>query len=249
MPLRGASHASPMIAAARVADARPVVSIEDVTHRYGKVVALDDISLEIPSGLMVGIIGPDGVGKSTLLALDRRLAKKMQQGRVTVLDGDIADGPAPARGVPAHRLHAAGPRQEPLSRAQRLRQRRLHGAALRAVATSERAARVKQLLDATGLGPFPDRPAGKLSGGMKQKVGLCGALVHDPDLLDPRRADDRRRSALAPPVLDADRRHPRRPPEHERRHLDRVHGRGAAVGLDRRDGRGAACWRRERRPS
>ena len=42
---------------------------------------------------------------------------------------------------------------------------------------------VKELLDATGLGPFPDRPAGKLSGGMKQKVGLCGALVHDPDLL------------------------------------------------------------------
>ena len=44
-------------------------------------------------------------------------------------------------------------------------------------------ARIKELLEATGLGPFADRPAGKLSGGMKQKVGLCGALVHDPDLL------------------------------------------------------------------
>ena len=48
---------------------------------------------------------------------------------------------------------------------------------------SERPAKIKELLDATGLGPFPDRPAGKLSGGMKQKVGLCGALVHEPDLL------------------------------------------------------------------
>ena len=48
---------------------------------------------------------------------------------------------------------------------------------------SERPVKIKQLLDATGLGPFADRPAGKLSGGMKQKVGLCGALVHDPDLL------------------------------------------------------------------
>ena len=47
----------------------------------------------------------------------------------------------------------------------------------------ERPAKVKELLDATGLGPFPQRPAGKLSGGMKQKVGLCGALVHEPDLL------------------------------------------------------------------
>jgi ribosome-dependent ATPase len=48
---------------------------------------------------------------------------------------------------------------------------------------TERPAKVKELLDATGLGPFPGRPAGKLSGGMKQKVGLCGALVHEPDLL------------------------------------------------------------------
>ncbi|OHB58749.1 MAG: multidrug ABC transporter ATP-binding protein, partial [Planctomycetes bacterium GWF2_42_9] len=47
----------------------------------------------------------------------------------------------------------------------------------------ERPVRIKELLDATGLGPFPERPAGKLSGGMKQKVGLCGSLVHEPDLL------------------------------------------------------------------
>src|SRR5258708_15628004 len=52
-------------------DALPilVVSIKDVTHRYGRVVALDGISLDIPSGVMVGIVGPDGVGKSTLMAL------------------------------------------------------------------------------------------------------------------------------------------------------------------------------------
>jgi ribosome-dependent ATPase len=51
------------------------------------------------------------------------------------------------------------------------------------VSDAEREPRIKALLNATGLGPFPDRPAGKLSGGMKQKVGLCGALIHDPDLL------------------------------------------------------------------
>src|SRR5512146_731382 len=69
---------------------KPVVSIKDVTHRYGKVVALDGISLEIPSGRMVGIIGPDGVGKSTLMALIAG-SKKMQEGTVMVLGGDIAD--------------------------------------------------------------------------------------------------------------------------------------------------------------
>ena len=69
---------------------KPVVSIKDVTHRYGSVVALDGISLDIPSGIMVGIIGPDGVGKSTLMALIAG-SKKLQQGKLTVLDGDIAD--------------------------------------------------------------------------------------------------------------------------------------------------------------
>src|SRR5262245_4520774 len=69
---------------------KPVVSISEVTHRYKKVVALDRLSLDIPSGIMVGIVGPDGVGKSTLMALVAG-SKKMQEGRIVVLDGDIAD--------------------------------------------------------------------------------------------------------------------------------------------------------------
>src|ERR1700749_3396840 len=51
------------------------------------------------------------------------------------------------------------------------------------LSTADRPAKVTELLESTGLVPFADRPAGKLSGGMKQKVGLCGALVHEPDLL------------------------------------------------------------------
>ena len=147
--------------------------------------------------------------------------------------------PAPARGRPAHRVHAAGPGQEPLPRAQRLRQRRLHGAALRPVGRRSARRASSELLEATGLGPFADRPAGKLSGGMKQKVGPVRRAGPRSGSAHPRRADHRRRSALAAAVLDAHRRHPRRPPRHERRHLHRLHGRGAAVGLDRRDGRRA----------
>ena len=67
---------------------KPVVKVEHVVHRYGKTMALDDISIEIPAGLMVGVVGPDGVGKSTLLALIAG-SKKMQQGKIDVLDGDI----------------------------------------------------------------------------------------------------------------------------------------------------------------
>ena len=159
----------------------PVVSIKDVTHRYGKVVALDNISLDIPPGLMVGIIGPDGVGKSTLMALIAG-SKKLQQGKVTVLDGDIAD-------VQHRRVVCPQIAYMPQGLGKNLYlELSVHDnvdfmARLFGLTSAERSIRVKELLDATGLGPFPERPAGKLSGGMKQKVGLCGALVHEPDLL------------------------------------------------------------------
>lgn len=160
---------------------KPVASIQAVTHRYGSVVALDGISLDIPRGIMVGIVGPDGVGKSTLMALVAG-SKKMQQGRVTVLDGDIAD---------VRHRRAVGPRiaYMPQGLGKNLYlELSVHDnvdfmARLFGLSAEEREVRIKELLDATGLGRFAARPAGKLSGGMKQKVGLCGALVHDPDLL------------------------------------------------------------------
>lgn len=159
----------------------PVVSIKDVTHRYRSVVALDGISLDIPSGRMVGIIGPDGVGKSTLMSLIAG-SKKMQQGKVIVLDGDIAD--ARHRGTVCPKI-AYMPQGlgKNLYLELSVYENVDFMARLFGLSATERPIRVKELLDATGLGPFPERPAGKLSGGMKQKVGLCGALVHEPDLL------------------------------------------------------------------
>jgi len=158
-----------------------VVSIENVTHRYKKVVALDAISLEIPSGIMVGIVGPDGVGKSTLLALVAG-SKKLQEGTITVLDGSIGD---------VRHRRAVGPRiaymPQGLGKNLYLELSVYDNvdfmAQLFGLSPAERRSRIRELLEATGLAPFDDRPAGKLSGGMKQKVGLCGALVHDHDLL------------------------------------------------------------------
>ncbi|HNX69262.1 MAG TPA: ribosome-associated ATPase/putative transporter RbbA [Candidatus Omnitrophota bacterium] len=160
---------------------KPVVSIKEVTHRYGKVVALDSISLDIPSGLMVGIIGPDGVGKSTLMALIAG-SKTIQQGQVTALGGEMTDAVHRRRACPRIAYMPQGLGKN-LYLELSVYDNVDFMAQLFGLSVAERPVRVKQLLEATGLAPFADRPAGKLSGGMKQKVGLCGALVHDPDLL------------------------------------------------------------------
>ena len=68
----------------------PAARLAGVTHRYGKVIALDGVTLDVPAGRMVGIIGPDGVGKSSVLSLIAG-ARKIQSGKVEVLGGDMAN--------------------------------------------------------------------------------------------------------------------------------------------------------------
>ena len=68
----------------------PIAQLQNVTQRYKRAVALDDVTVALPSGCMVGLIGPDGVGKSTLLSMLAG-ARSVQSGRVIVLGGDMAD--------------------------------------------------------------------------------------------------------------------------------------------------------------
>ncbi|WP_168879840.1 ribosome-associated ATPase/putative transporter RbbA [Rhizobium sp. P28RR-XV] len=158
-----------------------ITRIVGVTHLYGKVVALDDVSLDIPSGRMVGVIGPDGAGKSTLLGLISG-ARKLQTGTADVLAGSMAD--TKHRRVICGRI-AYMPQglgknlYQEISVAENL----AFFGALFGLSSGETEARIQRLTAATGLSPFLGRPAGKLSGGMKQKLGLCCALIHDPDLL------------------------------------------------------------------
>lgn len=162
-------------------NSKPVASIRDVTHRYGKVLALDRISIDFPTGIMVGVVGPDGAGKSTLLGLMAG-SKKLQEGHVDALGGDMRQV-RHRRAVCPRIAYMPQGLGKNLYLELSVRDNVDFMAQLFGLSPSERPAKVKELLDATGLGPFPDRPAGKLSGGMKQKVGLCGALVHEPDLL------------------------------------------------------------------
>ena len=157
------------------------LTISHLTHRYGKTLALDDLSLTLPRGLTVGLIGPDGVGKSTLLGLIAGV-RAIQHGELHVLGGDMRQ--------PADRLalsHRIAYMPQGLGRnlypTLSVYENIDFHARLFGLPAGERRARIRRLLDATGLAPFPDRATGKLSGGMKQKASLCCALVHAPDLL------------------------------------------------------------------
>jgi ribosome-dependent ATPase len=159
----------------------PVATVAELTLRYGKTTALNDVTLEIPAGMMVGLIGPDGVGKSSLMSLLAG-ARAIQAGQVEVLGGDMSDAVHRGRICPriAYMPQGLGKNLYPtLSVEENLDFfGRLFGQD-----KAEREQRITMLLTATGMLPFRARPAAKLSGGMKQKLGLCCALIHDPDLL------------------------------------------------------------------
>ena len=159
----------------------PIARLSNVSLRYGKMVALDAIDLEIPSGCMVGLIGPDGVGKSSVMALISG-ARSVQQGQVEVLGGNMRTVRHRKKVCPsiAYMPQGLGKNLYPsLSVEDNLQ----FFARLFGHDASERRRRIDELTQATGLHPFLNRPVGKLSGGMKQKLGLCCALIHDPDLL------------------------------------------------------------------
>ncbi len=155
--------------------------IEGVTQLYGPAVALDAVTIEIPGGCVAGFIGPDGVGKSTLLAIVAG-ARKIQSGRAFVLDGDVADSAHRAMICPRIAYMPQGLGKN-LYADLSVRENIEFFGRLFGHGRSERNARIAELLDSTGLAPFSDRPAKKLSGGMRQKLGLCCCLIHDPDLL------------------------------------------------------------------
>ena len=158
-----------------------VARLTDVRHVYGKAVALDGVTLDIPARKMIGLIGPDGVGKSTMLALLAGV-RKIQSGKVQVLGGDIASARfrKSASSRIAYLPQGLGKNLYPtLSIFENVDFfGRLFGQS-----REERDWRIDDLLASTDLEPFRLRPAGKLSGGMKQKLGLCCSLIHDPDLL------------------------------------------------------------------
>ncbi|MBQ8706620.1 MAG: ribosome-associated ATPase/putative transporter RbbA [Succinivibrionaceae bacterium] len=157
------------------------VEAENLFHRYGGVSALDGVSLRIRTGETVGVVGADGTGKSTLLSLIAGI-RTLQEGRILTLGRDVScegqrnrlfsDVAIMPQGL-GRNLYPTLSVEENLA---------FH-ASLFGLSAETRRTRMRTLLSATSLTAFAGRAAGKLSGGMKQKLSLCCALVHRPKLL------------------------------------------------------------------
>jgi ribosome-dependent ATPase len=150
----------------------PVVCVESVSQRYGKAVALDGITLDIPSHKMIGLIGPDGVGKSTLLGIVAGV-RQMQSGKARVLGGNIAD-PRFRDSIAARVAYLPQGLGKNLYPTLSIFENVDFFGRLFGQSRQEREQRITELLASTDLTPFRD---------MKQKLGLCCSLIHDPDLL------------------------------------------------------------------
>jgi len=139
--------------------------------------ALNDVSLEVPTGTLTALVGPDGAGKTTLLRLMAGLMRA-DEGELRVLGIDVSADPQAVQDRISYMPQRFG-LYDDLSVQENLDlYADLHG-----VSAAQRRERYARLMEMTDLGRFTSRPAGKLSGGMKQKLGLACTLVRSPDLL------------------------------------------------------------------
>ena len=153
------------------------VVVEGLVRTFGRRAALDGITARIAGGRITGLVGPDGAGKTTLLRLLCGLLAPTG-GRVTVCGYDTA-----ADTDAIHERVGYMPQRFGLYEDLTVRENLDLYAELRSVPREERSARYEELLAFTGLGPFTGRLAGRLSGGMKQKLGLACTLLSRPPVL------------------------------------------------------------------
>lgn len=154
-----------------------MIEARSLTRRFGELTAVDRLSFEVRRGELFGLVGPDGAGKTTTL--------RMLAGVLRPTEGDaILDGVSVVNdpeGV-KHKLAYMSQRFGLYTDLTVLENLSFY-ADLYRVPRAERAARLERLFHFSNLGPFKDRLAGKLSGGMKQKLGLSCALIHQPEIL------------------------------------------------------------------
>src|SRR2546423_903960 len=152
------------------------IAVEGVTKRFGDFVALEDVSLEVPSGSLMALLGPSGSGKSTLLRTIAGL-EEADSGRVRIDGDDRTDAPARERGVGFVFQHYAAFRH------MTVRDNVAFGLRVRKTPKDEVASRVEELLELVHLDGFAERLPAQLSGGQRQRMSLARALAVKPSVL------------------------------------------------------------------
>jgi ABC-2 type transport system ATP-binding protein len=157
--------------------AEPVIETENLTRRFGDLTAVDHLSIEVERGEIFGLVGPDGAGKTTTVRLlcgilDPTEGSARVAGHDTVRESDAVKDRI---GYMAQRFG--------LYQDLTVDENMAFYADLFGISTQDRDAMTPRLLDMTRMAPFRNRPAGKLSGGMKQKLALMCTLLHRPEIL------------------------------------------------------------------
>ena len=157
--------------------AGPAVSVRGLTRRFGELVAVRDLRFDVGAGELFGIVGPDGAGKTTTL---RMLAGVLRpsEGDAIVAGESIVTDPEAIKPSIAYMSQRFGLYEELT-----VRENIEFYADLYELPRADLPGRLERLYAFSRLGPFERRRAGDLSGGMKQKLGLCCALVHEPRIL------------------------------------------------------------------
>ena len=153
------------------------VVVHNLTRRFDDLTAVDGLDLEIPEGELFGLVGSDGAGKTTTLRMLTGILDP-HGGELRVLGQAFPDGAERVKGEVGYMSQRFGLYPD-LSVAENI----AFYADIFGVTGTERRERTARLLAFSGLAPFSARLAGRLSGGMKQKLGLCCALIHKPRLL------------------------------------------------------------------
>jgi ABC-2 type transport system ATP-binding protein len=154
-----------------------LIQVAGLTRRFDDVLALDHVDFQVEAGELFGIVGPDGAGKTTTLRILAGVLPPTEGD--AVVDGvSVADDPEAIKPELAYMSQRFGLYTD-LTVMENLR----FYADLFQVPRTERERRLERLFRFSNLGPFKDRLAGNLSGGMKQKLGLSCALIHQPKIL------------------------------------------------------------------
>lgn len=157
--------------------AEPAIKAEGLTKRFGSLVAVDHLNLEVGLGEAFALVGPDGAGKTTAIRLLCGIMDP-DAGRARVLGFDTVTKAEPLKEQIGYMPQRFG-LYDDLTVAENI----AFYADIYRVPRAERRARMPELLGFSNLAPFQDRLAANLSGGMRQKLGLVCALIHTPRLL------------------------------------------------------------------